>query len=169
MAYLRSLFFQNNGFISHYNISSGDDDLFINRVATKSNTTVVIDPEAFTYSDPKESFGGWFIQKRRHLSTGKYYRFRHKLLLGLYNSSSLLFLGLFAALLILNFHPFVNYAVLGLFVLRMISQMIIFRKSMIRLKEKGLWLITSFLEIILIAINLYLAVIVFFSKPSKWK
>ena len=32
LAYKKSLFYQAKGFISHYNVSSGDDDLFINKV-----------------------------------------------------------------------------------------------------------------------------------------
>ncbi|MFL5773721.1 MAG: glycosyltransferase, partial [Flavisolibacter sp.] len=50
LAYRKNLFFRNKGFSSINHIPSGDDDLFINRVATKENTSVVIDPEAFTIS-----------------------------------------------------------------------------------------------------------------------
>lgn len=166
MGYLRSLFFQNKGFISHYNISSGDDDLFVNRTATRSNTAVVLDPDSFTLSEPKTSFRLWMIQKRRHLSTGKYYRFRHKFMLGLYGTSTVLFLGLFAALLVLKFSI---YLACGVLALRVISQWFVFSYSFQKLKEPGLWIIVPLLEIILLVINLYLSVIVFFSKPQKWK
>jgi poly-beta-1,6-N-acetyl-D-glucosamine synthase len=38
LGYKKSLFFHNKGFASHYHIDSGDDDLFINEVATATNT-----------------------------------------------------------------------------------------------------------------------------------
>lgn len=53
IAYRRQLFFDNKGFSSALNLRDGDDDIFINRVATSSNTTVMIAPEALvTYSSP---------------------------------------------------------------------------------------------------------------------
>ncbi|HRZ78266.1 MAG TPA: glycosyltransferase, partial [Bacteroidales bacterium] len=48
LAYHRDLFFGEGGFLKHYSIPSGDDDLFINKVATPGNTAVVSDPEAIT-------------------------------------------------------------------------------------------------------------------------
>src|SRR5205085_10491886 len=76
------------------------DDLFINKVATRENTTVVIDPEAFTLSKPKQTWRDWIRQKRRHYSTGKYYKTSHKFLLGLYTGSFILFYLLFVTSLI---------------------------------------------------------------------
>ena len=38
LAYRRSVFFNNKGFGAHNHIISGDDDLFVNSNATKSNT-----------------------------------------------------------------------------------------------------------------------------------
>ena len=166
MGYLRSLFFQNKGFIAHYNISSGDDDLFINQVARKSNTRVELDPASFTLSEPKESFGRWMTQKRRHLSTGKYYRWKHKFLLGTYGLSMILFYAFIITLLALHFNP---YYLLGAFLIRLLSQFIIFYKCLINLREKGLWYLVPFMEIILLMINLYLSISVLFIKPGKWK
>ena len=38
LSYRKSTFFKNKGFTSHYNIPSGDDDIFISQVANKRNT-----------------------------------------------------------------------------------------------------------------------------------
>src|SRR5690606_30643847 len=73
LSYKKSLFFNNKGFSSLNHVPGGDDDLFINKVANKRNTRVVIDPGAFTLSHPKKSFGEWLRQKTRHYSTGRYY------------------------------------------------------------------------------------------------
>jgi len=78
LAYKKTLFLKNKGFISHYNVSSGDDDLFVNRVANRRNTGIEVIKESFTLSPPKRSFKTWWKQKRRHISAGKYYKFKHK-------------------------------------------------------------------------------------------
>ena len=74
LSYKKTLFFNNKGFSSMNHVPGGDDDLFINLVANKHNTNVVIDPEAFTLSEAKKTFGQWFRQKNRHFTTGKYYK-----------------------------------------------------------------------------------------------
>ena len=97
LSYRKELFFRNKGFSAINNLPSGDDDLFINKVATKSNTAIVLDPEAFTFSAPKQTWKDWMRQKARHYSTGKYYKRSHKFLLGLYAASLALFYPLFIA------------------------------------------------------------------------
>ena len=87
LAYRKSLFEQAGGFASHQAVTSGDDDLFVNQVATANNTRVVLSPLAFVYSQPKSSSRGYYRQKRRHLSTGSRYRWQHQLLLGLLSAS----------------------------------------------------------------------------------
>ena len=127
LAYRKSLFLKANGFISHYKISSGDDDLFINRIATKSNTRIQTDHEAFTYSDEKSEYGLWVHQKRRHYTTSNYYKPVFKFILGKYAVSQLMFYSLAVLLFAMN------YSILfvgGLFLIRLLSQLIILKKSM---------------------------------------
>src|ERR1700733_1393821 len=102
LSYKKDIFFRNKGFSALNHVTGGDDDLFINKVATKTNTAIVIDPDTYTLSEPKKTFGEWFRQKSRHYTTAKYYKPLHKLLLGLYSSSYLLFYPLFIAALIFN-------------------------------------------------------------------
>ncbi len=70
LSYKKTLFFRNKGFSSINHVPGGDDDLFINQVANKTNTKVVIDKDAFTLSEPKKNFSDWLRQKNRHYSTG---------------------------------------------------------------------------------------------------
>ncbi|MEO7769374.1 MAG: glycosyltransferase, partial [Ferruginibacter sp.] len=91
LSYKKTIFFRHKGFSAHNHVASGDDDLFINTAATKSNTQINIAAEAFTLSEPPLSWRGWTKQKRRHYSTAKYYRPLHKFLLGLYSFSHFLF------------------------------------------------------------------------------
>ena len=93
LSYKKDFFFRNKGFSSINHIPSGDDDLFINKVATKKNTAVVIDPEAITRSIPKTTWRDWRKQKTRHYTTAKYYKPKHKFLLGLICCNSISFLS----------------------------------------------------------------------------
>jgi glycosyltransferase involved in cell wall biosynthesis len=135
LAYKKDVFFRNKGFSSINHIPSGDDDLFINRVATAQNTAVVIDPDAFTISKPKQTWKDWRRQKNRHYSTGKFYKGSHKFLLGLYTSSFVLFYPLFVASVIWFDWRF-SLIVFGI---RMIVQAVIWRKAMKKLDEADLF------------------------------
>lgn len=166
LAYHRSLFYEAKGFMSHYNVSSGDDDLFINRIATKTNTRIEIDPSTYCYSDAKQSFQVWFSQKRRHLSTGKLYKQKYKSLLGKYAITQLLFYSLLIPLIITNFNFII---VISLLAVKIFSQLFIFKRCMNALSEKGLLLAIPFLEIALLLIQIGLSFSNLLTKQSKWK
>jgi cellulose synthase/poly-beta-1,6-N-acetylglucosamine synthase-like glycosyltransferase len=135
LAYRKDLFFRHKGFSSHNHIPSGDDDLFINLAARKDNTTVVMDKEAFTLSEPKKSWRAWIKQKNRHFSTGKFYRPIHRFLLGLYALTNFLFWPLFITSII-----FFDWRwALVVFLPRLILQGLYWKKAMDRLDESDLW------------------------------
>lgn len=135
LSYKKGLFFANKGFSSINHVKSGDDDLFINRVATKNNTAIMIDHEAITLSSPKKTFGDWWRQKNRHFTTGKFYKPAHRFLLGLYSFTHFLFYPL----LILSAIFFDWRISLGIFLVRSITQAIIYHKAMSKLNEKDLF------------------------------
>lgn len=134
LSYTKKLFFQNKGFSQLGRVPGGDDDLFVNMVATKDNTNVVIDPEAFTLSEPKKTWREWMRQKSRHYSTGKFYKAKHRWMLGLYSFTHFVFYPLFIVSLFYDWR-----LALGVFLLRFISQGYIFYKGMEKLQEKDLW------------------------------
>jgi len=135
ISYKKDVFIRNKGFASINHIPGGDDDLFVNKVATGKNTAIVIDKEATTYSIPKKTFGAWLRQKTRHYSTSKYYKPVHKFLLGLYSISHFLFYPLLIASAILFNWQWTLIA----FGIRLIVQAIIFYYAMKKLDEKDLW------------------------------
>lgn len=135
LAYKKNVFFRNKGFSSINHIPSGDDDLFINQVANRHNTAVVIDPEAFTLSMPKQSWKEWVRQKYRHYSTGKFYRSTHKFLLGLYTASFFLFYPLLAASAI--FFDW-RWALIP-FGIRLLTVAVVWHKAMKKLNEDDLF------------------------------
>jgi cellulose synthase/poly-beta-1,6-N-acetylglucosamine synthase-like glycosyltransferase len=166
MAYRKSLFIKNKGFSSHYTIASGDDDLFINSVATKKNVAIEIGGESASLSEPKTNIGSWIRQKRRHLTTWKYYKKRFKFMLGAWSFSQVLFLALFAILLIFAYNILI---VASIFLVRLLSQMLITKKCMNKLNEKELLLISPLAEIFLIVFYLMISGVNMISKPDKWK
>ena len=158
LAYRKGTFFRHKGFSSINHIPSGDDDLFINKVATKDNTAVVIDPEAFTLSRPKQSWKEWRRQKNRHYSTGKFYKPAIKRLLGLYTLSFVLFYPLFVASLLLFDW---RWSLIPL-VLRWISLGTVWSKAMKKLGEKDLFAGFIFWDIWLFFYYILFA-------PAVWK
>lgn len=166
LAYRRSIFYKNKGFSSHYRIQSGDDDLFINNVATKTNTSVEVRSESHTFSKASSTFLQWFNQKQRHLSTSKYYKKKFKFLLGTYSLSQILFYGSF---IILLFQPYVFFIALAFFLIRLLSQLIILKKSMNILNEKELLLLSPVFEIMLISLNILFMISGMLFKQNKWK
>lgn len=135
LSYKKDLFFKHKGFSSINHIPGGDDDLFISKVSNATNTSVVLDQEAITLSEPKTSFSGWRQQKNRHYTTGKYYKPVHKRLLGLYSLSQFFFYPLLVtSIIVSDWH-----IALGAFAVRMILQGVIYYRAMQKLNEKDLY------------------------------
>ncbi|MBD0331362.1 MAG: glycosyltransferase [Chitinophagaceae bacterium] len=164
LAYKKDLFFRNKGFSSINHIPSGDDDLFINQVATKRNTAVVLDEKAFTLSVPKQTWKDWVRQKNRHYTTGKYYKSSHRFLLGLYAFSLFLFYPLFiTSLIVFNW----RWTLIP-FTMRLLVQVIILNKAMKKLNESDLfkWFIFFDLWMIVHYLIFYPAI---WKRPEKWR
>lgn len=166
LAYVRELFNRNKGFSSHNHITSGDDDLFINQVATAHNTSVMVHEEAFTFSEPKRTREEWLFQKSRHLSTGKYYRPKHKFLLGFYAFSH------FASWLLLPLaclSPAFWIPVAAVFLLRLGVQAFIFSRCFRVLGARGLNRWIPFYDVWYLFYNLRNIPAIFFKTQKNWK
>lgn len=166
LAYTKSLFMENKGFSAHHHITSGDDDLFINQVANSRNTVIQIEEEAFTYSEPKKTFEEWHYQKKRHLSTGKYYKKKHQFLLGMYAISHFAFWLCFMACL---FFPKSWLFVGGIFFIRGLVHWLVFRKCFALLKENDLIPFIWLFDIGLLFYNVRSLGAIFFKTHSHWK
>jgi len=167
LAYRRTLFFENRGFASHYELTSGDDDLFINEVARKANTSIEIHPESFTLSDTEITWKDWYYQKKRHLTTGSRYRFSTKLVVGLELMTRMIFYPAF--ILLLAFHVLIPY-VLGLFLFRMLLTSVIIKLGMGRLNEKYLLLPSPLLDFALPWAHLFMVFSNYVAtKRARWK
>ncbi|MCB0779036.1 MAG: glycosyl transferase family 2, partial [Flavobacteriales bacterium] len=47
LGYTKAVFANAKGQLRHRHLMSGDDDLFVNEVARRGNTAVVVDPRSF--------------------------------------------------------------------------------------------------------------------------
>ena len=166
LAYRKETFFNAKGFMNHMNILSGDDDLFINQVATNKNTAICISKDSFTESTPKTTFKSWFKQKRRHVSTANHYKLKHKILLSLIYTSNFLFWALALTLLIFQFNWLIT---VSLFSLRLIIQYVIIGFSSKKLNEVDLLILLPFLDFFLMIIQLTIFINNLITKPNHWK
>lgn len=164
LSYRKDLFLKNKGFSSINHIPSGDDDLFINKAATKSNTAVVIDPDAVTRSIPKTTWKGWLRQKSRHYTTAKYYKPKHKFFLGLYFATQFIYYPLMAASII--FYDW-RWSLI-VFGVRFILQAIVFRKSMKKMGEADLWPWFIFLDMWMFFYYIIFAPALWKKPMNKW-
>jgi glycosyltransferase involved in cell wall biosynthesis len=166
LGYKKDEFFNVNGFISHIQVRSGDDDLFINQVATSKNTAICYSQESFTYSEPKKTFKGWFTQKRRHISTAKFYKPIDKFQLLLFYFSQLLFLILSVILLAFQYQWIIVLSLVGF---RYLFTWITLGFAAGKLKEKDVMYWFPIIEIVLIFTQLIVFITNLFSKPKYWK
>jgi glycosyltransferase involved in cell wall biosynthesis len=166
LAYTKNEFFNASGFMNHMKVRSGDDDLFINQIANKNNTAICFTKDSFTESKPETTFKNWFKQKRRHVSTAKHYKLKHKILLALFYLSQFYFWALSIILLTIVYKPLI---VISLCLFRFIIQYAIIGFSAKKLNEIDLIFLLPFLEIFLIISQLTIFISNLISKPNHWK
>jgi hypothetical protein len=178
LAYRKALFFESGGFTHLMGNRAGDDDLFVNHVATGRNTAVVVSRDSFTWSPAKQTLKEWWQQKRRHLSVSPCYKPETKFRLTLEPLSRGLFYGLVLAALIVYglqwagvwetlIHPLVPLTAAGLFLVRWIMQTAVINVSARRmgLKRFGMCSVLWF-DITLPLVNLWMLLIP--KKQNKW-
>ncbi len=84
LSYSKDLFLAKKGFHGFQGIMGGDDDLFVNKHANGTNTKVLLNNQSTISSSPKSNFSDFIMQKIRHLSVGKYYSSKSKIILGFF-------------------------------------------------------------------------------------
>jgi poly-beta-1,6-N-acetyl-D-glucosamine synthase len=135
LAYRRTLFFDKKGFGNHAYLASGDDDLFVNSNALKNNIAVEFRKESHTRSVPASGVFEFYKQKKRHLTTANYYKFRNKVALITEPVSRVLF---YFSLIVLLSNLFLWPVVLAIFGVRIITQCTVFALIQKKLNDRGL-------------------------------
>lgn len=165
LAYEKELFFANKGFASHMHILSGDDDLFIQEVATSTNVAIEIDIDAHTISAPKKTWGDWFLQKRRHWTTAVVYPASTRSFISTYFVST----GLFYLLLTVLGVFLYNWPILiAVFLVRLVVVMVVLGNCAKKLNEKPLVAYIPFLDLAMLFIYPTISVSKLLIRKNKW-
>lgn len=137
MAYRKTLYYKQKGFASHLNLQRGEDDLFINELATSANTRVETDFNATTRIQPVYRYKDWKEEKVSYMATARFYHGIQRYLLGFETFSRLLFyIACIAGIVfgILNFHWLVAGIAFLMWLLRFTVQAVIINRTA---KEMG--------------------------------
>ncbi|MGM9746702.1 MAG: glycosyltransferase [Paludibacteraceae bacterium] len=167
LAYRRTQFFAHRGFAGSLHLASGDDDLFINKFATGTNTHIATTAASITQSLPQTTFAAWYHQKERHLTTAPLYTPQSKRIVTVEPATRGLFYLLFVATLCL-WNPLTSGAAIALYLARYITQTVIINKTATRLGERHFYASILVFDILLPLITLFL--LIFGRKKNiHWK
>lgn len=166
LAYRRSVFFEKKGFGNYSHLASGDDDLFINANASKTNTALEFRKESHTRSVPASSFRNFFKQKKRHQTTARHYKFRDKMILAGEPASRLLFYISFVVLLA---NLFLWPVVFIIYAIRALTQFAVIYMVRKRLCDKGLLLWFPVFDVLSPIINSVIYLSTRWKDPGKYQ
>ena len=139
LAYRKELFYQQKGFSAHLNLQRGDDDLFINHVATPENTRVETDANAIVRMQPLLRAKDWKEEKIGYASTARLYHGMQRWLAGFETLTRLVFHASWIAAMvigILHFHWLAAGVACLLFLFRFTLQAVIVNKTARDLEEQ---------------------------------
>ena len=108
-AYRKSVFMEVNGFSGIDHIITGDDDLFLQKVAKKTNWKIQFSSEleSSVSSDAPYGWTHFITQRKRHISGAKYFSFPVQLSYTLYFFSKLFIMLTFIVFLTNNIETFI--------------------------------------------------------------
>jgi len=166
LAYKKVVYSKSTAFDSYSSIKGGDDDLIVNEMSKDQNTAVVIDQDAHTISEASTKWKQYYHQKRRHLEAGKHYKKKDRSWLAILGLSQLIFNLLFITLLLTHDK---HLLIIGIFVLKVLLQLVSYRGPMKQLEELDWWWITPVLEMIYLPIISYIGLSQYLWKVDRWK
>lgn len=159
LAYRKDTFFANKGFQGLLCERAGDDDLLVNKIANGNNTNVICNPDALTWSPPKRTWHEWFHQKRRHLGVSPHYSLKSKMRIAAEPFSRGL-VYLFLIFCIAHSCSIGQWSIaaiaVGLWLIRLLIQLIIINLATKRLHMRGVGIDIIFYDIALPLINLFI-------------
>ena len=165
MAIEKNFFLKKKGYENHLDLKSGNDDLFVNENSSSENTAIQLDQDTFVYSLPPKSLSEFLTQKTRHVSTSFRYKLIHKLLLGLYSMSHILFY----VLVIYGLFCLPIWIPITIWLLRLLIIAISTFSSFQRLKEDDLFLYLPILDFLMFVYYTYIGFYYYYAPKNKWK
>lgn len=166
LAYKKNLFYNVGGFIKHYNLSAGDDDIFINQVANNKNTSVILTPSSQITYDTVHTYKDWIKSKKSNIISRKHFKQSHRLLLTFLPCCTWLF---YLSLVSMFLFAFPWQYMLVAFLLKSIMQIFVYYRAFKRLKIKKIYIFAPILELYQMFLNLTLEVRILTTKKTRWK
>ena len=174
LSYSKELFSAKKGFTSHLILSYGDDDLLIRDIATKQNTAVCVEPEAVTWSHRDLTMNSFLYQREKQMETYAEYLPSTKFRISSEIISRYIFY-LLALVLLVMFAVWTDFISMGivafLFLIRLITQLVVFTKTSNALTERKFTLSIVLYDIILPLITLHVRTFgkIGEKKNAMWK
>ncbi len=148
------------------NISSGDDDLFVNALARAKNTELCLHKDSFTYSEAKNTWSEWIRQKTRHVSSGNHYKLYHKFVLFLFALSNFLF---YTTFIVLCIKTFILPIVLLSLALVLFTKYVVTAKINNKLQQNDLSKWFGIMDPLYIVYLLFIFILTIFRPNPEWK
>lgn len=169
LAYTRTLFLKNKEqFVALPRLPYGDDDIFLNKVATGLSCDVEPDPDAMV-SQIGLTNSRWLRQKKASFVTRSHYSVGTRILLKSYNLLSLLFYAVLVCILVFCLHDPVLLGVgLGVAVLKIAAQHFVFGTAAKKINEKGLTPFLLLYDFMFVLLNPCISFLSKFEK-RKWR
>lgn len=160
LAYRKEEFFKHKGYYKSLNLHAGDDDLFINELATKKNTSVEYGVDSLTVMGKIDRFSVWKEMKVSRAATRRYYK---GWALSRYRLDTILFFLFLIGVAVSIFCGVIGNPLLAvcgglLYLLLVLSKTIVFYKSAKLLQQKPAVFLLPVLEIISPLFNLYVRI-----------
>lgn len=143
MGFTKSIYFAHKGF-DYLNMNLGEDDLFIKRIATANNTSIVLHPHATMRQVPWGGLQWWSERQRFYASTFRFYPDYAKNAREWETGSRLLFfLAAITAMVIMPLE--IQIATLAIFIIRLVLVRFSMWRVRQRLNERRLgWALTLY-------------------------
>ena len=166
LGFKKSLYFDVRGF-GHLDMNIGEDDLFVQKIATPDNVSVVLSPRAICTENIWGDFKWWLQQARMLRTTYRYYP------KGVMRSTqielalrALFFAAFILALIVLPWQ--LKLAALGVAVVRYLMALFIFVRNARRIGEEGLTASHILYDLIEPGLRLFIALTPRITGTKTW-
>lgn len=144
MIYDKDFFISKSGFIPQYAINCSQEDYFVHRHGTKTNTAMVLNEHSFVWLPKYDGFSTFVRMRVAESFSHKVLAMKDRFLLTLNPLAAFLFYVLAGGLLVMGF-PW-QYIVVAVLI-KWISQIVVHKKCTNRLTIKKGWFFVPFMEI----------------------
>jgi glycosyltransferase involved in cell wall biosynthesis len=170
LAYAKNHFKAQKGFFKYLALLTGEDDLFVNEIATGDNTAIELSPESVTLTELNKY--EWRNQKLDLAVTKRYYKHGPIAFWRLESISRIGFLiGVITCLSMSFSYPFLHLILPAIafsyFLIRLFTQIFVINKTAERLKLKKTYITTPLFDLIQPFISAYFNLCSLFKKKGE--